>query len=64
MATDIVRVGRALISVSDKTGLVDLARALASARRRTPLDRRHGGGAERRRLRGRRRRRRSPASRR
>ncbi len=31
MATDIVRVGRALLSVSDKTGLVDLARALAEA---------------------------------
>jgi phosphoribosylaminoimidazolecarboxamide formyltransferase/IMP cyclohydrolase len=29
MATDIVRVGRALLSVSDKTGLVDLARALS-----------------------------------
>jgi phosphoribosylaminoimidazolecarboxamide formyltransferase / IMP cyclohydrolase len=29
MATDIVRVGRALLSVSDKSGLVDLARALA-----------------------------------
>ena len=29
MATDIVRIGRALISVSDKTGLVDLAGALA-----------------------------------
>jgi len=29
MATDIVRVGRALLSVSDKAGLVDLARALA-----------------------------------
>ena len=28
MATDIVRIGRALISVSDKTGLLDLARAL------------------------------------
>jgi phosphoribosylaminoimidazolecarboxamide formyltransferase / IMP cyclohydrolase len=28
MAEDIVKVGRALISVSDKTGLVDLARAL------------------------------------
>jgi len=26
MATDIVRVGRALLSVSDKAGLVDLAR--------------------------------------
>ncbi len=31
MATDIVRVGRALLSVSDKTGLVDLARALAES---------------------------------
>jgi phosphoribosylaminoimidazolecarboxamide formyltransferase / IMP cyclohydrolase len=29
MATDIVNVGRALISVSDKTGLVDFARALS-----------------------------------
>ncbi len=29
MATDIVRVGRALLSVSDKTGLVELARTLA-----------------------------------
>jgi phosphoribosylaminoimidazolecarboxamide formyltransferase / IMP cyclohydrolase len=29
MATDIVRVGRALLSVSDKTGLVELARSLA-----------------------------------
>jgi phosphoribosylaminoimidazolecarboxamide formyltransferase / IMP cyclohydrolase len=29
MATDIVRVGRALLSVSDKTGIVDLAGALA-----------------------------------
>ncbi|HEX9170255.1 MAG TPA: bifunctional phosphoribosylaminoimidazolecarboxamide formyltransferase/IMP cyclohydrolase, partial [Roseiarcus sp.] len=28
MATDIVRVGRALLSVSDKAGLVELARAL------------------------------------
>ncbi len=28
MATDIVKIGRALLSVSDKTGLVDLARAL------------------------------------
>ena len=31
MATDIVRVGRALLSVSDKSGLVDLARALAES---------------------------------
>jgi len=30
MATDRVKIGRALISVSDKTGLVDLARALAT----------------------------------
>ena len=30
MATDIVRIGRALISVSDKAGLPDLARALTS----------------------------------
>ena len=30
MATDTVRIGRALLSVSDKTGLVDLARALKS----------------------------------
>ena len=30
MATDIVRIGRALLSVSDKTGLLDLARALRS----------------------------------
>jgi phosphoribosylaminoimidazolecarboxamide formyltransferase / IMP cyclohydrolase len=29
MAEDVVKVGRALISVSDKTGLVDLAKALA-----------------------------------
>ena len=28
MATDIVRIGRALLSVSDKTGLLDLARSL------------------------------------
>jgi len=28
MATDIVRIGRALLSVSDKTGLLDLAHAL------------------------------------
>ncbi len=30
MATDILKVGRALISVSDKTGLVELARALTA----------------------------------
>jgi phosphoribosylaminoimidazolecarboxamide formyltransferase / IMP cyclohydrolase len=30
MATEIVKVGRALVSVSDKTGLIDLARALAA----------------------------------
>ena len=31
MATDIVRIGRALLSVSDKAGLVDLARALSES---------------------------------
>ena len=35
------RVTRALISVSDKTGLVEFARALARARRRAGLHRRH-----------------------
>ncbi|HVP98228.1 MAG TPA: bifunctional phosphoribosylaminoimidazolecarboxamide formyltransferase/IMP cyclohydrolase [Roseiarcus sp.] len=30
MATDIVKIGRALMSVSDKTGLVDLAKSLAA----------------------------------
>ena len=40
--TDQIRpITRALISVSDKTGLVDFARALAGARRRAGLDRRH-----------------------
>jgi len=31
MATDVVRVGRALLSVSDKTGLVELARGLSES---------------------------------
>ncbi len=30
MATDVVKVGRALVSVSDKTGLVELGKALAA----------------------------------
>ena len=30
MSTDLRRIGRALLSVSDKTGLIDLARALAA----------------------------------
>ena len=47
MATDIVKIGRALISVSDKTGLVDLAPGAEAFRRRAPVDRRHGGGAKR-----------------
>ena len=42
------RVTRALISVSDKTGLIEFARALA-LRRRTGLDRRHRQGDRRRR---------------
>ena len=40
---------RALLSVSDKTGLVDLARGLAEPRRRADLHRRHPQGAGRRR---------------
>ena len=40
--TDLRRVTRALLSVSDKTGLVEFARALAEPRRRAGLDRRHG----------------------
>ena len=39
--TDLRRITRALLSVSDKTGLVEFARALAGARRRAGLDRRH-----------------------
>ena len=35
------RVRRALVSVSDKRGLVEFARGLRGARRRDPLDRRH-----------------------
>jgi phosphoribosylaminoimidazolecarboxamide formyltransferase/IMP cyclohydrolase len=30
MSRDVVRIARALISVSDKTGLIDFARALAA----------------------------------
>ena len=36
-----MKIQRALISVSDKTGLVEFARGLAAARRRDHLDRRH-----------------------
>ena len=43
---------RALISVSDKTGLIDFARALGGSRRRAGLDRRHPQGARRCRPRG------------
>ena len=37
-----VQVRRALLSVSDKRGLVDFARGLAAARGRDRLHRRHG----------------------
>ena len=43
-APDLVRVRRALLSVSDKTGLVDFAAALSQGRRRADLDRRHRQG--------------------
>ena len=36
-----IRVRRALISVSDKTGVADFAKSLAGARGRDPLHRRH-----------------------
>ena len=49
--TDLRRITRALLSVSDKTGLVEFARALGGARRRAGLDRRHRQGARRRRAR-------------
>ena len=52
MPTDIVPIRRALLSVSDKTGLVDLGQALARAGRRAGLDRRHRQGAARRRADG------------
>ena len=55
---------RALISVSDKAGLVPFARGARRARRRAGLDRRHGQGARRGRARGDRGRRRRPAFRR
>ncbi len=45
MATDKVVIKRALLGVSDKTGLVDFARALERRRRRDSFDRRHQGGA-------------------
>ena len=46
-AEDAIQVRRALISVSDKTGIVDFARGLARAGGRDRLHRRHGGGAAR-----------------
>ena len=49
---------RALLSVSDKTGLADLGRGLVGARLRAGLDRRHGAGPARGRPAGHRRRRR------
>ena len=55
MATDIVRIGRALLSVSDKTGLLDLARALKPFGVDFLSTGGHGRGAGRRRLRRRRR---------
>ena len=47
MTDDSAVISRALLSVSDKTGLVEFARALADARRRAGLDRRHPQGARR-----------------
>ena len=47
MPSDPKRVTRALLSVSDKSGLVEFARALARSRRRPRLDRRHEEGARR-----------------
>ena len=55
---------RALISVSDKRGVVELAKVLRRARRRDPVDRRHRRGARRRRRRRSRRSPRTPARRR
>ena len=45
--TDIVPIRRALISLSDKTGLEELAAGLAKARGGAGVDRRHGGQASR-----------------
>ncbi len=42
---DLARIERALISVSDKEGLVELGKALAATRHRNPVDRRLGQGA-------------------
>ena len=44
MASHPRRITRALLSVSDKTGLIDFARALAELRRRARLHRRHRQG--------------------
>ena len=56
MPPDLVPIRRALVSVSDKTGLAELAAALVGARHRADLDRRHGAGAARGRAAGARRR--------
>ena len=61
MFPDLVPIRRALISVSDKTGLADLGRGAGGARGRAPLHRRHRAGAARRRAAGARRVRASPA---
>ena len=45
--TDLRRITRALISVSDKTGLIEFARGARRPRRRARLDRRHRQGARR-----------------
>ena len=47
MTDTLRRVTRALLSVSDKTGLIEFARALAAPRRRAGLDRRHRQGDRR-----------------
>ena len=47
-----VKIARALLSVSDKTGLVELGAGAGAARRRAGLDRRHRQGAARRGARG------------
>ncbi len=55
MTENIRPITRALISVSDKTGLVEFARGLAEPRRRAGVDRRHPQDARRRRAQGHRR---------
>ena len=50
MASHPRRITRALLSVSDKAGLIDFARALVGLRRRARLHRRHRQGDQGRRL--------------